>query len=134
MTETDYTAIVDAQGGGCYFCGQPETKARRGVRNLSLDHDHATRRVRGAVCIGCNISVGYAERGQVSRLLRDINRLSTYLGVNMKLTLEPRNERARMVTEKWLAGRSEVDLGIEYGVTTSRIWQILGATIRTACW
>jgi hypothetical protein len=71
----DYDAMLKAQGGVCALCGQPERVAH--VKHLSVDHDHTTGRVRGLLCVGCNISLGYYERGYRSKL--DIARVREYL-------------------------------------------------------
>jgi hypothetical protein len=73
MTLERYEEILDAQGGGCYFCGRSETATRNNapIRYLSVDHDHRSGRIRGLLCIGCNISLGHYERGHQSRLSLD---------------------------------------------------------------
>ncbi len=38
-----------AQGGGCALCGSPPR-----TRQLHIDHDHKTGRVRGLLCFRCN--------------------------------------------------------------------------------
>jgi hypothetical protein len=49
ISDTDYAALLEAQEGGCAICGNsPKT------RRLSVDHDHATGRVRGLLCHRCN--------------------------------------------------------------------------------
>lgn len=45
---------VDAMiSGGCEVCGARE--------RIHIDHDHATGRVRGALCSPCNVSLGYMK-------------------------------------------------------------------------
>lgn len=75
-----YEEILATQGG-CYFCGKPETANRPDapVHFLAVDHDHATGKIRGLLCVGCNISLGYFERGQRSRL--DPERVRAYLAI-----------------------------------------------------
>ena len=64
MTSEDYEAMSALQNHCCANCGMSETainsKAKRAQR-LSIDHDHATGRVRGLLCIRCNRLLGYAR-------------------------------------------------------------------------
>jgi len=80
LTQDEYDHLLARQGGVCFFCGKPETANRRAsvIRRLSIDHDHETNQVRGLLCLGCNISLGYFERGMKSRL--DPSRVELYLG------------------------------------------------------
>jgi hypothetical protein len=55
VSEEAYASMLEAQGGVCAICGKPET-SKRG--SLSIDHDHATGRVRGLLCHACNIGLG----------------------------------------------------------------------------
>lgn len=56
----DYVAMLEAQGGACAICRQPETDTYRGkVRDLAVDHDHATGRVRALLCAACNKGLGF---------------------------------------------------------------------------
>lgn len=50
LTEWQYRRILRRQCGGCAICGR---KPKPG-RNLHVDHDHKTWRVRGALCLRCN--------------------------------------------------------------------------------
>jgi hypothetical protein len=62
MTPEDYDRILVAQNHVCAICHKPETKfdSRQGVvRRLSVDHDHATGRVRGLLCHHCNNGIGH---------------------------------------------------------------------------
>lgn len=59
LTVDEYEAMLAAQGGRCAICGQRETTPRLGkVRNLVIDHDHETGKVRGLLCSTCNMGVG----------------------------------------------------------------------------
>lgn len=65
----DYDALLTAQGGVCILCRyRPEDG-----EVLSVDHDHATGRVRGILCQPCNVAVGFFE----TRI--DVDRLRDYL-------------------------------------------------------
>lgn len=56
ITLDEYEAMLAAQGGRCAICGK-----QAGKRRLSVDHNHATGKVRALLCIGCNVAVGYFE-------------------------------------------------------------------------
>lgn len=64
----DKAAMLWAQGGVCSIC-------RRDLdaddRNTHLDHDHATGRLRGVLCHGCNVGLG-AFRDDPDRMRRAI--------------------------------------------------------------
>lgn len=51
----DYEAMLVAQRGLCAVCGE-----RPRDRRLSIDHDHATNRVRGLLHSNCNTLLGLA--------------------------------------------------------------------------
>lgn len=59
ISEKEYLALFDAQGGVCAICGKPETKINRGTLSiLSVDHNHETGKVRGLLCSACNAGLG----------------------------------------------------------------------------
>lgn len=49
-----YFETLAAQGGGCAICGDTPADGRR----LDVDHDHETGRIRGLLCMPCNIGIG----------------------------------------------------------------------------
>jgi Recombination endonuclease VII len=49
------------QQGLCKLCGNPMDLENRGSQLTVVDHDHDTGIVRGLLCFGCNIFVGYAQ-------------------------------------------------------------------------
>lgn len=59
LSEAEYEAMFEAQGGVCAICKRPETtKNQYGVMRLSVDHDHQTGRVRELLCGKCNLVLG----------------------------------------------------------------------------
>jgi hypothetical protein len=53
ITQADYDALLEAQGGGCAICGKAPGKI-----SLHVDHDHETGEIRGLLCVGCNNALG----------------------------------------------------------------------------
>lgn len=53
----DYDRLYAAQGGRCAIC----QRATGATRRLSVDHDHATTKVRGLLCRPCNDMLGHAR-------------------------------------------------------------------------
>lgn len=59
ITQEQYEAMLEAQGGVCKICLQEERKARHGViMALAVDHDHETGKIRGLLCNNCNLGIG----------------------------------------------------------------------------
>jgi len=54
LTETDYYALLEKQGGCCGICRAPKNINRRFV----VDHNHETKKVRGLLCDRCNKGLG----------------------------------------------------------------------------
>jgi len=52
ITEEDYQRILKSQGGICAIC------KNRDSRNLAVDHDHETGKIRGLLCSNCNRGLG----------------------------------------------------------------------------
>lgn len=52
MTPEDYDALYLQQEGACGICDEYSSKA------LRVDHDHISGKVRGLLCVGCNIAIG----------------------------------------------------------------------------
>ena len=81
ITETQYRALWEQQGGRCYFCGFEERVTHHAtgkVMQLAVDHDHECGQghdhrkacahcVRGLACYNCNIFIARAERSPVLR-------------------------------------------------------------------
>lgn len=60
ITADEYEALLDQQGGCCAICGS-EKAGGRGQR-FHVDHCHRTGRIRGLLCYGCNVGLGWYEK------------------------------------------------------------------------
>lgn len=58
ISSAAYDAMLVAQGGGCAICQAPQNPSRR----HAVDHDHSTGKVRGLLCLRCNVTVGVLEK------------------------------------------------------------------------
>jgi len=64
----DVDRLLEQQGRRCGICGEP-TRPR--LASMHLDHDHATGKVRGLLCLDCNQGLGkFRERPEL--LLRAV--------------------------------------------------------------
>jgi hypothetical protein len=59
ISQSEYDAMSELQGGRCAICRQEEThKDRSGsITLLAVDHDHSTGQIRGLLCFNCNIGI-----------------------------------------------------------------------------
>ncbi len=74
----DFAAMLEKQNGVCLICGKPETALFRGkVRQLSVDHNHKTKQIRGLLCIKCNSLIAMAD-DNVNTLVKAIRYLDSY--------------------------------------------------------
>ena len=77
MTLDDYDRMVKEQNNLCAICNKSETSLdnkRNKIRDLSIDHDHKTGKVRGLLCNHCNHLLGNAK-DDTDILLNAINYL-----------------------------------------------------------
>ena len=72
ITQEDYLQILAQQNGVCAICGHPPKK-----RNLAIDHDHKTGKIRGLLCYMCNYGLG-VFRDDIKRLKAAANYLIKY--------------------------------------------------------
>jgi hypothetical protein len=61
LSIAEYAAMLEAQGGVCMICRQPETRRHKTsdkLRALAVDHCHANGHVRALLCTACNTGLG----------------------------------------------------------------------------
>ncbi len=59
ITLEQFDELFQAQDGVCAICGKPEWVVQSGkLRELSVDHDHRTGKIRGLLCCNCNRALG----------------------------------------------------------------------------
>lgn len=57
ITRAQYLEMNDDQAGRCAICGKPPK-----TRDLAVDHNHVTGKVRGLLCAPCNVGLVHVER------------------------------------------------------------------------
>lgn len=75
-----YQRMWDAQKGLCYVCHKPSSQKSnnsKSIKNLAVDHDHITGKVRKLLCGACNSCLGYAEDSR-QRLLELVDYLDEH--------------------------------------------------------
>lgn len=72
ITLEAYDLFFEAQQGRCAICGNKQRNKR-----LAVDHDHQTGKVRGLLCVSCNMGLG-CFKDHIDYLSKAI----TYLDVN----------------------------------------------------
>jgi hypothetical protein len=58
ISKNTYQILLDEQQGKCAICGK--TIGENG-RNLSIDHCHNSKIIRGLLCTKCNFGIGYFD-------------------------------------------------------------------------
>lgn len=58
LTREDYDRMYAEQKGCCAICGQHEDQFEKA---LTADHDHRTGKIRGLLCMNCNLILGHAD-------------------------------------------------------------------------
>lgn len=78
LTELELVALEDRAAGRCEICGESESRPHADgvLRNLALDHDHATGVVRGFLCVMCNTKLGWLEKVGVDVVLAYLRRVT----------------------------------------------------------
>lgn len=57
ITQGDYERMLAEQGGACAIC-KTSKPGRKDQEHFAIDHDHATGKVRGLLCVQCNTAAG----------------------------------------------------------------------------
>jgi len=58
ITIEEYFDMLKKQDGRCAICKIEKCATNR---NFAIDHDHKTGAIRGLLCCGCNIQLGWYE-------------------------------------------------------------------------
>jgi len=53
LTKDAYKLLLKKQGYHCAICNNGD-----GTKNLAIDHDHQTGKIRGLLCTNCNLGLG----------------------------------------------------------------------------
>lgn len=57
MTINEYDELLKKQGNVCAICGKELEKGKR----LAVDHNHKTGKIRGLLCVNCNMMLGMSK-------------------------------------------------------------------------
>ena len=87
LTVEDYEAIFTAQKGKCRICRAPLAKFTHGT---CVDHNHATKEVRGILCRSCNRALGFFHDNAVV-----VEEAAEYLRLDGAFNLETEREIAK---------------------------------------
>lgn len=81
ISSDEYQRLFENQNGACAICTCPERLRRKDgtPRNLHVDHDHKTGKIRGLLCHYCNTAIG-AMRENEDLLLKAIAYLHKHKG------------------------------------------------------
>ena len=81
LTLQDYQDLLTGQQGKCAICGTTDTSPHP---NFCVDHSHATSKIRGLLCQGCNSTLGWAKdrievlESAIVYLNQDLDKNPTY--------------------------------------------------------
>lgn len=76
VTPAQYDEMFAKQNGRCGICSTKEP-GRKNAKFFCVDHDHVTGKIRGLLCMGCNLILGHA-RDHVGVLQRAIDYLNEH--------------------------------------------------------
>src|SRR3989304_4571809 len=76
ITQIEFEALLNEQGGICAVCGT----SNWGAHGPVVDHNHTTEAIRGILCHKCNVAAGHLNENPVLAA-----RLSEYLKDNRQV-------------------------------------------------
>lgn len=114
LTPQDRDALLSRQGGLCAICSVTLTRGRTKT-GMQVDHDHDTGKVRGLLCLGCNVLLGDFRNTPAF-----IERAISYLGRGL-LTLPP----GKRPPEAGKSSTRAANLWYKYGLSDGMIKVIL---------
>ena len=72
ISAAEYQAFLDRANNSCEICSSK--------KNLRIDHDHKTNKVRGLLCQRCNVLVGHIEHSKDRLGLDWLQQVEKYIG------------------------------------------------------
>ena len=73
LTKVEFNYLLSKQGGVCAVCKKPNWNGRGPM----VDHDHKSGKVRGLLCVKCNVAIGMVDDD--AKIARDLaNYLATW--------------------------------------------------------
>lgn len=61
LSPIEYNEMYSVQDGKCLSCGTPIQSRVPSKDRACVDHDHATGKVRGLLCLRCNAALGFLD-------------------------------------------------------------------------
>jgi hypothetical protein len=96
LSDGDYKRMLAAQNGACAICRRAERQSQKGtLKQLCVDHDHATDQPRDLLCTACNAMLGLV--GDDPWLLRTA---ADYLERHRALQADPAPDNVVPLTKK----------------------------------
>jgi hypothetical protein len=99
----EYYNLVHQQENRCAICGESETRWNRArkLRRLSVDHDHITGQVRGLLCHGCNMLIGFSYES-MERLKWAIDYLRIHKTNSVEISQTNDQPAPELIERQWL--------------------------------
>lgn len=69
ITLQQYNEILKNQNNVCLLCNSKTAYKTKG-RNLCVDHDHETGKIRGLLCNRCNTMIGHIETIDIKKIIK----------------------------------------------------------------
>ena len=83
ISKPDYITMLKMQGGVCAICGKGQRNTTK-KKALSVDHCHASGKIRGLLCSACNSAIGHLE-DDIPRMSSAIDYLKKHLSKTKEL-------------------------------------------------